>query len=301
MKRLAVIILCGSVLGPVVLGQTADTVSGTGGDIVVLPIGHGTLQLVHGQDVILVDPARFVPGQPEAPRDDLQALAKSYLARFGAPPPPTPPGEEPIAELLVSALPVRAEQMSRFQQLKPPTLILVTDLHTDHLDPPAIGALRGPGTRVIVPRAAAGRLLGLEGAESMANGDRLSVGSVSVEAIPMYNPAPDPQFGLFHPKGRGNGYVIDLAGKRVYVAGDTGCTPEVMALKGIDLAFIPMNVPYTMSPADAAACVRALRPKVVYPYHFFESDPALFAAALRGTGIEVRVRDWYKSVVTGSN
>jgi L-ascorbate metabolism protein UlaG (beta-lactamase superfamily) len=90
-----------------------------------------------------------------------------------------------------------------------------------------------------------------------------------------------------------SGYVVTVGGRRLYVAGDTDCTPEMMELKNIDVAFVPMNLPYTMSPAQAAECVRAMKPKIVYPYHYFESDPKVFESALKGTGIAVRIRDWY--------
>jgi L-ascorbate metabolism protein UlaG (beta-lactamase superfamily) len=110
----------------------------------------------------------------------------------------------------------------------------------------------------------------------------------------MYNLVRGPQPGrLFHDQGRGNGYIITLAGKRLYFAGDTECTPEMKALTNIDVAFLPMNLPYTMTPAEAADCARAFKPKVVYPYHYQGQDPKAFAEALTGTGIDVRVRDWY--------
>jgi L-ascorbate metabolism protein UlaG (beta-lactamase superfamily) len=110
----------------------------------------------------------------------------------------------------------------------------------------------------------------------------------------MYNLAPEPGFTeVFHSKGRGNGYVLILAGKRIYLAGDTACTAEVKALRRIDVAFLPMNLPFTMSAADAAACARAFAPGIVYPYHSSGTDVAAFARVLDGTGIEVRVRDWY--------
>jgi L-ascorbate metabolism protein UlaG (beta-lactamase superfamily) len=196
--------------------------------------------------------------------------------------------------LLVSAVPVRPEQLTRFKGLRPPTLIVITHAHTDHLDPRAIAALATPATRVIVPTAAGTMLLDLQGAETMANGERKVMDGLIIEAVPMYNSRPDPQLGaIFHPKGRGNGYVLTVGGRRLYVAGDTDCTPEMMKLKNIDVAFVPMNLPYTMSPAQAADCVRVMKPKIVYPYHYFESDPRVFESALKGTGIEVRIRDWY--------
>jgi len=98
---------------------------------------------------------------------------------------------------------------------------------------------------------------------------------------------------VFHTKGRGNGYVVTLGGRRIYVAGDTSCTPEVRGMKDVDLAFLPMNLPYTMSPAEAAECAKAFRPRIVYPYHYRGQDLEIFAAALKGEPIEVRIRDWY--------
>ena len=278
----------------VVATQPSDTIRTAGDPVVVQPVAHGTLTLAYGRHVVLIDPARFVPSYPEAPREDLQDLAKAYLAKFGAPPkPPASPDEEPNPALLVSALPMRPEQIARFRRISP-TVILITHTHTDHLDPRAIAALRRPQTRIIIPTAAKGMLLDVEGAETMANGDRIMLDDLTIEAVPMYNPKPDPLQGTtFHPKGRGNGYVVTFGGTRVYIGGDTGCTPEMRALKDIELAFVPMNLPYTMSPDEAAACVKAMKPRVVYPYHFVGSDPKTFDAALKGTGIHVRLRDWY--------
>jgi L-ascorbate metabolism protein UlaG (beta-lactamase superfamily) len=110
----------------------------------------------------------------------------------------------------------------------------------------------------------------------------------------MYNLTRGPAAGQrYHDKGRGNGYVITLGGKRIYIAGDTEGTPEMRALKNIDVAFVPMNVPYTMTEAEAADAVKVFAPKIVYPYHYRGSNPSIFAAAV-GTGTtEVRLRDWY--------
>ena len=186
-------------------------------------------------------------------------MAKAYIAKFGAPPkPPASSDEEPNPDLLVSALPIRPEQIARFRRISP-TIILITHTHTDHLDPRAIAAVRMPQTRIIIPTAARGMLLDVQGAETMANGDRIKIDDLTIEAVPMYNPKPDPQHGaIFHPKGRGNGYVVSLGGTRVYIGGDTGCTPEMQALTDMELAFVPMNLPYTMSPDEAAACVKAV-------------------------------------------
>ena len=109
----------------------------------------------------------------------------------------------------------------------------------------------------------------------------------------MYNLKPAADGTLYHEKGRGNGYIVSYGGKRFYFAGDTEGTPEMRALKNIDVAFIPMNLPYTMTPADAADAVKAFHPAVVYPYHYRGQDTTIFAKALEGTGIDVRLRDWY--------
>ncbi len=178
-----------------------------------------------------------------------------------------------------------------FEGLPAPDIILITDIHSDHLDPGTVAKLKKPATRVVAPAAAAAKL---EGATVMANGETQTIDGIRIEAVPMYNLQRGPAAGqLFHDKGRGNGYVLTLGGKRVYIAGDTECTPEMKALKNIDVAFIPMNLPYTMPPSEAAACVRAFMPKIVYPYHYRGQDLAAFASALKGTGIDVRIRDWY--------
>ena len=111
----------------------------------------------------------------------------------------------------------------------------------------------------------------------------------------MYNIQRGPQPGaLYHTKGRGNGYILTLGGKRLYVSGDTEAVPEMKALKNIDIAFVCMNLPYTMTPEEAAAGVKAFRPKVVYPYHHRGSDIKAFAALLKDEkGVEVRLREWY--------
>ena len=177
--------------------------------------------------------------------------------------------------------------------LKPPTLILVTDEHSDHFDAAAIGKMRTPATKVVTFARPPSFGLPVQGAIRLANGQMQTVDGVAIEAVPMYNLQRGFQGELFHTKGRGNGYVVTLGGKRLYVAGDTECTPEMKALRNIDVAFLPMNLPYTMTPAEAADCAKAFKPKIVYPYHYRGQDPKAFAAALKGSGIEVRLRDWY--------
>lgn len=175
--------------------------------------------------------------------------------------------------------------------LAAPDIILITDIHGDHLDPATIAKVRKPSTKIVAPSAAAAKL---ENPIVMANGETKTVDGLTIEAVPMYNLSRGPAAGqFFHDKGRGNGYVLTLGGKRIYIAGDTEGVPEMRALKNIDVAFVPMNLPYTMPPAEAADAVKAFKPKVVYPYHYRGSDVNEFAAALKGTGIDVRLRDWY--------
>jgi L-ascorbate metabolism protein UlaG (beta-lactamase superfamily) len=170
-------------------------------------------------------------------------------------------------------------------------LILVTDIHQDHLDPSAIARVRKAGAPVVAPSAAADKI---ESPTVIANGETKTVAGVSIEAVPMYNLKRGPSAGqLFHTKGRGNGYVLTLGSRRVYIAGDTECTDEMRALKNIDVAFIPMNLPYTMPPSEAAECVKAFKPKVVFPYHYRGQNPEEFKTALTGEPVEVRLLKWY--------
>jgi len=181
-----------------------------------------------------------------------------------------------------------------YSQAKPADLILVTDIDADNLDPDQIAKIRKPGAPVVMPAAVAT----LAGAKIpapttvTANGETKTVAGVSVEAVPMYNAMRGPKPGEFyHPKGRGNGYVVTIGGKRLYFAGGTECTPEMKDLKDIAVAFVPMRMPTTMTPFEAADCVKAFQPKVVYVYHYEgqKNDEAFFRAALKGTQVDVRV------------
>jgi L-ascorbate metabolism protein UlaG (beta-lactamase superfamily) len=170
-------------------------------------------------------------------------------------------------------------------------LILITDIHGDHLSAPIIAKLKKASTVIIAPEAVA---KSVAGSTILRNGETKTVGAWTIEAIPMYNLTRGPAAGqLYHDKGRGNGYVITYGGLRIYVAGDTENIPEMRALKNIDVAFVPMNLPYTMTPEEAAAAVKAFKPKIVYPYHYMGSDLKAFETALNGSGVEVRIRDWY--------
>jgi len=171
-------------------------------------------------------------------------------------------------------------------------LLLITDTHGDHLDMKAIPKVRKAQTTVVASAAAAAQV---DGAIAMKNGDAKQIGAWKIEALPMYNLKRGPEAGkVFHEKGRGNGYLLTYGGFRFYISGDTEGVPEMRALKNIDAALICMNVPYTMPPEEAAEAVRAFKPKVAIPYHYRGADLAVFEKALAGSGVEVKLLDWYK-------
>jgi L-ascorbate metabolism protein UlaG (beta-lactamase superfamily) len=195
--------------------------------------------------------------------------------------------------------------LSDLSRAKPADLILVTDDPAHHLDVKAIARVRKPGAPVVTPATGLARV---PGAIVMANGDERELAGVRVEATPAYDLSPgDP----FHPKGEANGYILTLGGVRIYVVGVTECVPEIRAQRNIDVAFFPMNLPLKrMEPAAAAECLRGVRPRVVYPYHFDQDWVARatrgdapgtgttrgleeLRSLLAGSGIEIRVADWY--------
>ena len=194
---------------------------------------------------------------------------------------------------------------------KPADLILITDDVGHHLDVKAIHRLRKPGAPVVI---ASNGKTGVPDGVMLLNGQSTTVAGVRVESIAAYDIKPGaPE----HPKGEANGYVVTLGGKRIYLAGVTECVPEVKALKNIDVAFMPMNIPVErMSPADAAACTKIIQPKVVYVYHYDQdfatraTNPnatlrglprgitiaqslQMFQDAMMGTATEVRLAKWY--------
>ncbi|WP_340109299.1 MBL fold metallo-hydrolase [Pikeienuella sp. HZG-20] len=178
-----------------------------------------------------------------------------------------------------------------------PDFILVTHEHGDHFNPDTLTALLGEKTRLITNPAVHGMLPApLQArAAAMANGETAEHDGFRIGAVPAYNTTPERM--KFHPQGRDNGYVLDLAGRRVYISGDTEDIPEMRALERIDIAFVCMNLPFTMDAAAAASAVTAFAPRHVYPYHYRgrdggTQDPAAFAR-LVGPGIEVEMGGWY--------
>ncbi|MFO8006506.1 MAG: MBL fold metallo-hydrolase [Candidatus Brocadiia bacterium] len=167
-------------------------------------------------------------------------------------------------------------------------VILVTHEHGDHLDPEAIAHVRTDGTQVVGPPKCAGQI---DGALAMKAGDERVVQGLPVEAVPAYNIRHKRDSGApFHPRGDGVGYVVGFGDVRVYVAGDTENIPEMAELEDIDIAFLPMNLPYTMTPEMGRDAALMFRPRILYPYHYGQTDPAELAELLEGEGIEVRVR-----------
>jgi L-ascorbate metabolism protein UlaG (beta-lactamase superfamily) len=167
--------------------------------------------------------------------------------------------------------------------------ILITHEHGDHLDPKAIKIIRKEGTKIVLTKICAERV---DGGIIMQNGVERNIEGLKIEAVPAYNIVHKRSNGRpFHPKGEGNGYVITLGDRRVYVAGDTENVPEMRRLKDIDIAFLPMNLPYTMTPEMVADAAKAFKPKILYPYHFGQTDTSKLVDLLKDSKtIEVRIR-----------
>jgi L-ascorbate metabolism protein UlaG (beta-lactamase superfamily) len=180
---------------------------------------------------------------------------------------------------------------AKFAGLPKADLILITHIHPDHMDPDSIKAVSKAETEILAPQSVAETVTT---AKPISNGESKTWHDWTIEAVPAYNLKRGPSPGqLFHPKGRDNGYVLSYGGKRFYFSADTEGVAEVRALKDIDVAFVCMNLPYTMPPEEAADAVKAFHPKIVIPYHYRGSDLAVFQKGLQGTGIEVRLLDWY--------
>lgn len=180
-------------------------------------------------------------------------------------------------------------RLADFTAMPKADLILVSHSHGDHFDPKAIAALRHAATEIFV---SASCLPQPAGSRVLKNGDRCESSGIVIEAVPAYNLVHRrPDGRPFHPRGEGNGFVLTFPGLRVYVAGDTENIPEMKELKNIDVAFLPMNIPYTMTPEMTALAARVLRPRILYPYHFSDTDPQRLVDLLRDEpAIEVRVR-----------
>ena len=183
---------------------------------------------------------------------------------------------------------------ARFTGLPRPDIILISHDHSDHFDPLTVAAVKGTNTVILAPRVVYNGLSASLKAITtvLTNNSSTNLMGISIAAIPAYNLTQS-----FHQKGVGNGYVVTISGKRIYIAGDTEDISEMRSLTNIDVAFVCVNLPFTMSVSKAVSAIRAFRPKVVYPYHYTgtsTSDMVLLKKQIgNDLGIEVRQRNWY--------
>jgi L-ascorbate metabolism protein UlaG (beta-lactamase superfamily) len=219
----------------------SDTISTTGGNLIITFIGHGTLMFSYNDMIIHVDPVSRYADYSTLPKADL---------------------------------------------------ILVTHDHGDHLDPATIDQLIKDNTEIILTATCADRI---GKGTVMKNGEVKEVKGLRIEAVPAYNIIHERENGQpFHPKGIGNGYVITFADKKIYIAGDTENVPEMKELKEIDIAFLPMNLPYTMTPEMVADAVKAFKPAILYPYHFGSTDTGELLKLLQDVkDVDVRIRNMH--------
>jgi len=180
---------------------------------------------------------------------------------------------------------------ARYEGLPAPTAILVTHGHGDHFDVPTLEAIAGTAP-ILTSQEVFDKLPEAlkANATAIANGEEQSLNGIAVRAIAAHNITEDRM--QYHPVGVGNGYVLTLGDKLVYVAGDTEPTEDMLALTDIEVAFLPMNLPYTMTPEQAAEAINTFKPRIVYPYHYGESDLSILETALEGD-TELRLREWY--------
>ncbi|MDE3182866.1 MAG: MBL fold metallo-hydrolase [Bacteroidota bacterium] len=189
-----------------------------------------------------------------------------------------------------------------YKEMKKPDLVLITHIHGDHFDMKTLNGLDLSHATLLVPQSVADKMP-VEWKNKIVvlhNGGNTVQHGIPITAIAMYNMPGDST--VHHPKGEGNGYVLNLGGKRFYISGDTEATPEMRSLKDIDVAFVCMNLPYTMDVEEAASGVLAFKPKIVYPYHYRTptgfSDVAKFKSLVNAgnSSIDVRLRNWYPDI-----
>lgn len=180
-------------------------------------------------------------------------------------------------------------QFTDYAHMPKADIILITHEHHDHLDPKAIEDVRTENTALILTPICSNQI---KGGIVMKNGDEETIDGIRIEAVPAYNIEHMRSPGApYHPKGDGNGYIVTFGDKRVYIAGDTENTPELKAIKNIDVAFLPMNLPYTMTPEMVTDACKDLKPKIIYPYHFGQTDTSQLEELLKDEPeIEVRIR-----------
>ncbi len=179
-------------------------------------------------------------------------------------------------------------QLADYSKLPKADVILITHDHGDHLDPVAIEQASKETTELLLPAIC---LKKLNKGKLVKNGDYMGAGGFPIEAVPAYNTLAKRGNGIpYHRKGDGYGYIITFGSYRVYVAGDTEYFPEMEQMKMINIAFLPMNLPYTMAPTLVAICARVINPQILYPYHYGDTKPEELVKLLFGTDIDVRIR-----------
>jgi L-ascorbate metabolism protein UlaG (beta-lactamase superfamily) len=180
-------------------------------------------------------------------------------------------------------------KLADYVKLPKADIVLITHEHRDHLDLAALEKVRVEKTRVVLTEAGSRQV---SGGMVMQNGDKMTIDGLTIEAVPAYNIVGKRENGQpYHPKGSGNGYIITFGDKRIYVAGDTENIPEMKTLKNVDIAFLPMNLPYTMTPEMVADAAKMIEPKILYPYHTGDTDVAKLTSLMKEQkGIEVRIR-----------
>lgn len=186
-----------------------------------------------------------------------------------------------------------------YSSFSAPGIILITDIHADHMGHQTIGQIKNQNTKIIAPKAVADslRLKNISEIIILNNGETQAIDGLTIHAIPMYNLPEKPDSR--HPKGRGNGYLLEMGGKRIYISGDTEDIAEMRELKNIDVAFVCMNLPYTMDIYQATSAVLEFQPKIVYPYHYRGqdglSDVETFKSLVEkeNSAIDVRLLNWY--------
>jgi len=180
-------------------------------------------------------------------------------------------------------------QVADYSSLPKADIILSTHEHFDHLDPQALAAIRKSGTMLVLNQKGAEQV---DGGIAMRNGDNRTVGGLAIEAVPAYNILHKREDGQpFHPQGIGNGYILTFGNTRIYLAGDTENIPEMKNLHNIDIAFLPMNLPFTMTPEMVVEAARIIKPRILYPYHYGNTDTSkLVELLIAEKGIEVRIR-----------
>jgi len=178
--------------------------------------------------------------------------------------------------------------LADYSQLPKADIVFITHEHGDHLDLKALENIRTEKTVIVLTELCAAQV---KDGIVMHNGETREVGGLTVNAVPAYNILNKrPDGSPFHPKGAGNGYIITFGDTRIYIAGDTENIPEMKDLQNVSIAFLPMNLPYTMTPEMVADAVRAFHPRILYPYHFGETDTSAIVNLLKGEDVEVRIR-----------